>query len=117
MFGTAFAPVWQGNGMLKISISETDYRRRVVLEGKLVAPWTDELRNVCQQDTSEPDHHELVIDVRGVTLISADGEDVLLAFMVRGAKFRGTGVFTKQILKQLARRAQRNVPEKCGRCR
>jgi len=103
--------------MLKISISETETRLRVVLEGKLVAPWTDELRNVCQGPASELDHRELVIDVRGVSVISADGEDVLLAFMTRGAKFRGTGVFTKQVLKQLARRARRNVQENGGRCR
>ena len=39
-------------------------------------------------------------------MISQEGEDVLLALMLQGAKFRGSDVFTKQILKQLSRRAQ-----------
>jgi len=51
---------------------------------------------------------ELVIDLRGVTDISADGEETLYRLMVQGAKFRGGGVSVKQVLKQLARRGRRN---------
>ena len=91
--------------MLKITIVENETKRHLVLEGKLVAPWTDELKSVCQGTASELDHRELVIDVGGLTIISADGEDALLALMLQGAKFRGSDVFTKQILNQLARRA------------
>jgi len=94
-----------GSDMLKISIIENETRIRLTLEGKLVAPWTGELKNVCRDNESELKHRELVIDVRGLTVISKEGEDVLLALMIQGAKFRGRGVFTKQILKQLARRA------------
>jgi len=93
--------------MLKISIIETATRRQVVLEGKLVAPWTDEVRSICQAAICDLDHRDFVIDLRGITVISRDGEEVLLAFMDQGARFRGSDVFTKEILKQLARRAQR----------
>ena len=34
--------------MLKISFIENDHKRQVVLEGKLVAPWTNELMNFGQ---------------------------------------------------------------------
>jgi len=34
--------------MLKITILDTPDRRRLVLEGKLVAPWTAELRKECR---------------------------------------------------------------------
>ena len=93
--------------MLKISVVESDTRRQVVLEGKLIAPWTDELSKICngQQDGSQ--RGELVIDIRGLTVIGREGEDVLLALMQQGAKFRGSDVFTKQILRGLARRAQK----------
>jgi len=97
------------NDMLKISIFEGETKRRLVLEGKLVAPWTDELKSVCLCPLKNPDDRELVVDVRGLTVISKDGEDVLLALMVHGAKFRGSDAFTKQVLKQLARQAHRNV--------
>lgn len=94
--------------MLKISIVENETRCLLVLEGKLIAPWTNELRSICQGSASKLDHGEVVIDVRGLTVISADGEDVLFALMVQGARFRGSDVFTKQVLKQLVRRARRN---------
>jgi len=97
--------------MLKISIIESKTRRRLVLEGKLVAPWTDEMRSLCHS-TSNPDDRELIIDVRGLTVISKDGEDVLLFLIVHGAKFRGSDVFTKQVLKQLARRVHRDIQSK-----
>jgi hypothetical protein len=94
--------------MLKISIKDSKTTRRLVLEGKVVAPWANELRSACNGLRSQPDQRQLVIDVRGVTDISAEGEQVLLCLMVQGAKFRGTGVFMKQVLKELARRILRN---------
>jgi hypothetical protein len=92
--------------MLRISIVESGTRRQLVLEGKLVPPWTDELKNVCQRNQSGSEHCELVIDVRGLTVLSQEGEDLLLALILQGARFRGSDLFTKQILKQLARQAQ-----------
>jgi hypothetical protein len=90
--------------MLRISIIETGTRRQLelVLEGKLVAPWTDELKSVCLRNDNKSEPRELVIDVDGLTAISQEGEDVLLALMLKGARFRGGDLFTKQILKQLA---------------
>ena len=96
--------------MLRVSIIENGIRFQLVLEGKLVAPWTDELKRFCNGNQGEGRHRELVVDVRGLTVISKEGEDVLLALMLQGASFRGSDVFTKQILKQLARRARQ-----CGK--
>jgi anti-anti-sigma regulatory factor len=92
--------------MLKISIIEKDRKRQVLLEGKLVAPWTIELNNIGQEAALDRDHRELVIDLRSVTAISAEGEDVLLALMDQGARFRVSGVFMRQIVKQLSRRSR-----------
>lgn len=91
--------------MLKISIFENDHKRQLVLEGKLVAPWTNELKNFGQKALFGDDHREVIIDLRSVTAISADGEDVLLVLMDQGAKFRVSGVFMRQILKHLSRRS------------
>ena len=94
--------------MLKISIKDSQTKRLLVLEGKIIAPWTHELSKVCQDHTNHVADRELVIDLRGVTDISADGEEALYCLMVQGAKFRGGGVFVKQVLKQLAQRVCRN---------
>jgi len=95
--------------MLKISIFDTPDRRRLVLEGKLVAPWAAELRNECRRAAAELRGRELVIELRNVTCISADGENVLLELMKEGVRFRSAGVLTKHVMKQLARKIRRNV--------
>lgn len=95
--------------MLKISIIESKARRQLVLEGKLVAPWTDELISAFDRNSKSSDNRELIVDVRGLTVISKDGEEVLLSLIVQGAKFRGSDVYTKQMLKHLARRAHFNM--------
>ena len=93
--------------MLKISIVELGSKRQVVLEGKLIAPWTDELSKICDGYQAQLQRGELVVDIRGVTVIGREGEDVLLALMQQGARFRGSDVFTRQILREIARRAQK----------
>lgn len=92
--------------MLKISAKDGKTGRRLVLEGKLIAPWTSEVVETASQNHRSD--RELVIDLRGVTDISADGEEALYGLMVRGARFRGAGVFLKQVLKQLAQRGRRD---------
>ena len=97
--------------MLKISILDTPRHRRLVIEGKLIGPWAAELGSVWREAKADLNGREFVIDVKGLTAITEDGEDVLLELMKEGARFRSSGVFTKQVLKRLARRAQQNPQE------
>jgi hypothetical protein len=97
--------------MLKISIVDTSTRRRLVIEGKLIAPWASELMTVWRQATADLNGRELVVDVKSLTAITQDGENALLELMKDGARFRSSGVFTKQVLKRLARMMRRNVHE------
>lgn len=93
--------------MLKISIKDSPTRRLLVLEGKLIAPWIEELSKAAWQGGADPlAGRELVVDLQGVTDISADGEEALHCLTVRGARFRGGGVFIKQVLKQLGQRVR-----------
>jgi hypothetical protein len=90
--------------MLKISIVESHNQIRLILEDKLVAPWADELRPACEKAKADLGDRELVVEVRNLTVINQAGENVLLELMKEGVKFRSSGVFTKHMLKQLARR-------------
>ena len=90
--------------MLRISITDSKRKRLLVLEGRLVAPWTVELRSLIQGGATDSEQRELIVDVSGVNAISADGEEVLLGLIVQGAKFRRSGVYMKQVLKQLTQR-------------
>jgi anti-anti-sigma regulatory factor len=94
--------------MLKISIVEGRKQRRLVVEGKLVAPWSDELKAACERGGSGLNGRELVVDLKNLTTISQQGENLLLELMKQGVRLRGSGVYTNEILKQLARRLRRN---------
>ena len=94
--------------MLKICTVENRSQRRLVLEGKLVAPWAGELRVACEKARADLGDRELVVDVKNLTAISQAGENVLIELMTEGVKFRGSGVFTKHMLKQLSRRCRVN---------
>jgi hypothetical protein len=97
--------------MLRISIIDGRNQRRLVLEGKLIAPWAAELRPAYQQAAAGLDGRELVVEVKNMTAINQAGENVLFELIRQGVKFRGYGVFTKHILKQIARRINRKPGE------
>jgi hypothetical protein len=90
--------------MLKISLIDDPAQRRLVLEGELLAPWAAELKAACEQARTDLRPRELVVDLKCLTAISREGEELLFELMREGVKFRSRGVFTKQVLKQLARR-------------
>ena len=91
--------------MFKMSIVETHGRRRLVLEGKLVRPWTTEVESAWR-NAHELRDRKLIIDLTNVTFISPDGENTLFKLMRDGAKFHCGDVLTKHVLRQLARRCR-----------
>ena len=97
--------------MLKISILESPTQRRMVLEGQLIAPWTTELRTAYEKARTDLNDRVLVIHIRHLTAISQEGENLLLQFMNEKVKFRSYGVFTKHVLRQLARRMREKRQE------
>jgi hypothetical protein len=92
--------------MFKISIVEDRSQRRLMLEGRLVRPWTAEVESAWKIAGEHLEGRKLVVDLRNVTHISADGECTLFKLMKDGAKFSSRGVLTKHTLKQLARRCR-----------
>jgi hypothetical protein len=94
--------------MLKISVVESQSQRRVIVEGKLIAPWVAELRTACQQARANLEDRELIIDLKNVTAINGEGENALLELMNQRVKFR-CGVFTQHILKELTRRRRGSI--------
>jgi hypothetical protein len=97
--------------MLKISVIDSPRQRRVIVEGNLLAPWAAELRNACEEARADLLGRDLVIEMQHLTTISQEGENVILELINGGFKFRCRGVFTKQVMKRLTRRANRNPRE------
>jgi hypothetical protein len=100
--------------MLKISLIDGARQRRLVVEGKLVAPWAAELRNACQEARTDLDGRELVVEMKYITTISQEGENVILELINGGIRFRCRGVFTKLVVRELTRRASRNLGRRAG---
>ena len=97
--------------MLKISLIDSARHRRVIVEGRLIAPWAAELRNACEEAKADLLGRDLVIEMKHLTTISQEGENVILELINGGFKFRCRGVFTKHVLKQLTRRANKSLRE------
>ena len=97
--------------MLKISVIDGRRRRRLIVEGKLIAPWAAELKSACDRARADLDGRDFAVEVKHLTAISQEGENLLLELMNDGVKFRSYGVFTKHILRQLARRMRGNSQE------
>ena len=91
--------------MFKISITDSQKQRRLIVEGMLIGPWAAELRVVCERARAALDGRKLLIELRDLTAINQEGENVLLGLMNEGVKIRSRGLFMKHLLADLARRA------------
>jgi hypothetical protein len=100
--------------MLKISLIDSARHRRLVVEGKLIAPWAAELRRACEGARAELRGRELVIEMKQIATISQEGEDVILGLIKSGIRVRCSGVFTKHVVKELTRRARTNLSIRGG---
>lgn len=92
--------------MFKLSIVENEDQQRLIVEGKLVTPWTTEVESAWRAAKERLNGKRLVIDLSNVTVISHDGECLLFQLMKDGAKFSGKGVLTRHLLRKLARRCR-----------
>lgn len=85
--------------MLRITASTVNEKVVVKLEGRLVGPWVDELRetvwrtNGCRQP--------LEIDVADLTYVDQDGENALTWLHRMGARFQGRGPFSAYLFERL----------------
>ena len=91
--------------MLKISLVDCQRERRLIVEGALVPPWVRELAIACEKAREGLEGRELVVDLRGLTRISPEGERVLLQLIKNETKLQ-CGVFVRELLRQLVRSTQ-----------
>jgi hypothetical protein len=96
--------LYDRNDMFRISTVDTPHERRLVVEGTLVNPWVAELRSSWGAAGDYLDGRRLVIDLTNATTIDSQGEAAIFELMQDGAKFCCSGVLTKHVLKQLARK-------------
>ena len=95
--------------MLKISVEDGPVYRRVIVEGRLTAPWVAELRAAYEDSITALGGRELLIELKDVVVISQEGENVLAELMSKGTTVHSSGVFTRYILERLAHRRPRSM--------
>lgn len=94
--------LWHGGclflGVLRITATTGD---KVVLklEGRLVGPWVDELRQAVWRTSGWRQRME--IDVTDLTYVDEDGEKALSWLHRMGARFRGQGPFPEYLFERL----------------
>ncbi len=71
--------------MLRITVERGSESATLKLEGKIVAPWTEELERTWRGMSLSP-AESLVVDLGGVTWVDAQGKNVLAKMYRAGAE-------------------------------
>ena len=100
--------------MLKITVVDGLRQRRLIVEGRLIAPWAAELTTAYETAKTDLEGRKLIVDLRSLTAISPEGEVVLLQLVREKARFV-SGVYMREVLKQLAHKVSEKPPRGCGR--
>ena len=84
--------------MLKISQAGTPNQSVTLkLEGRVVGPWVEELRRICEPFLTED--RALRLDLAEVSYVDAEGIATLNSFKTRGVRLKNCSPFVEQQIK------------------
>lgn len=95
-----------------LKISEAEPNRQTItfrLEGQLVGPWVDELKQVCEPLAK--DGGEFALDLTDVAFVDEAGVTALIGLSASGAKLLHASPFVEAQLSGGSSRAVRTSPE------
>ena len=95
-------------GMLKITITNTATEQRWILEGRLVAPWVDELKTSWKCACRTIQGRTCIVNLDEVTFIDKRGERMLRSMSSKGARFVASDVYINHVLDRLKCRPHRS---------
>jgi anti-anti-sigma regulatory factor len=87
--------------MLKITITDTASEQRWTLQGRLVAPWVDELKTSWKRACRTIQGRRCIVNLDEVTFIDKSGERLLRTMSKQGAQFVAGDVYVKDVLDRL----------------
>ena len=82
--------------MLRVSVIPQVDSVTIKLEGKLLAPWCDELAAICRKAINGV---PLRIDLYDVTYVDAAGTDLIRSLLAQGAQLGRCSSFVAELLK------------------
>lgn len=101
--------------MLRISVEENQDALSLIVEGRLVGPWVDELKKLCQEHHAPNRGMQTTVDLCGLTAMDTRGQALLDDLLHRGATLRCSDVMNQYLVEQMARPAER-FREACRPC-
>lgn len=90
--------------MLRVTTVKTNRRLRLILRGTLASPWVERLIEEWDDVRASTRCLAIVVDLRGVTLISQEGKEILLRMMRDGARFICRRVLNRHVLQRSTRK-------------
>jgi hypothetical protein len=94
-------------GMLKITITDTATEQRWTLQGRLVAPWVDELKMSWKSACRTIQGRRCIVNLDEVTFIDKRGERILRSMSSKGAQLVASDVYVNHVLDRLKRKSHR----------
>jgi hypothetical protein len=95
-----------GGVVLRISVEENPGALALIVEGRLVGPWVDELQRLCQERGAPGKGVQTTVDLCGLTAMDTRGQALLDELLHRGATLRCSDVMNQYLVEQMARPAE-----------
>ena len=90
--------------MFRVSYSDTTDGQRWSLHGRLAGPWVNELRCCWKQARDQAPLARAIVDLKEVTFIDEEGEELLAEMRDSGAELIAAGVEHQHLLATLNHR-------------
>lgn len=87
--------------MLRITIREQGNVATIQLEGRLVGPWVEELKQCWENLNARSKGKIILADLHAVTFVDASGKALLQKMRRSGTRLSGRGVLITQILDEI----------------
>ncbi len=92
--------------MLRVTVVDDGAEQRLLVEGKLVAPWVKELESVWKKVQEARRDRRIVVDLSEMTSIDSSGQAALMAMIGEGARLTAKGVYNEYLVKELMNKAR-----------
>jgi len=87
--------------MLRIYIHDEVPVTSIVVEGKLVGPWVEELEKCWETVMAAHSRKSMLVDLMHVTFIDSEGRALLTRMRRKGAKLLSSGVLINSIVAEI----------------
>src|SRR5207245_1785414 len=95
------SPAMYTSSMCLITITNTATEEQWTLQGRLVAPWVNELKASWKRAHRTAQGRRCIVNLDEVTFIDKSGERMLRSMSNQGAQFVASDVYVKYVLDRL----------------